>query len=76
MSESKDMVVLIQLDLRWIAYTSLNSHVLDQLLYQLNPRLKTYNQTYFDTEFANTKNLALYDALSAENIFLWLQHKK
>lgn len=39
------------------ACKNLNSLILDQILYRLNLRLKTYNQTYFETEFTNTKNL-------------------
>jgi hypothetical protein len=38
----------------------MNTHVFDQLLHRLNPRLKTYNQICFDTNFVNTKNLTLF----------------
>jgi hypothetical protein len=72
MSESKDMVILLWLSLCWTTYTNLNSYVFDQILHGLNPRPKTYNQTCFETEFANTKNLT--ECFLCEGIIdgLWL----
>jgi hypothetical protein len=71
MSKSKNMVVLLRLGLYWTTYTSSNSDVLDQLLYWLNSKPTTYNQTCFNTKFANTKHLTVKKKSKKPSHFAW-----